>query len=109
MTSASWFSWILNQSLVFFHKYLPDVHYQGYSKFVQAIRLCSQKRLYPREVQEIERLIGEFIEYVETEIYKFDIKRVHVWRPVLHQLLHVVRAIRMFGPMYLYAQWTIER
>ncbi|RPA76543.1 hypothetical protein BJ508DRAFT_213576, partial [Ascobolus immersus RN42] len=109
MKSASWFSWILHQSLVYFYTYLPHEHFVGYSKFVQAMRLCCRRRLYPHEVRSLDRLINEFVDYVERDIYKLDMKRLHVWKPVLHQLLHVVKFIRLFGPMSLYAQWTIER
>lgn len=109
MTSASWMSWILNQSLVYFYTRLPPNHFEGYSKFVEIIRLSSQRRMYHHEVNRLETLIDEFLEYIEEEIYKYDIKRLKVWRPVLHQLRHVPDSIRRFGPMYLYSQWTIER
>ncbi|RPA70793.1 hypothetical protein BJ508DRAFT_194227, partial [Ascobolus immersus RN42] len=73
------------------------------------VRLCCRRRLYPHQVDRIEVLIEEFIDYFEEKLYKYDTKRIYLWRPVVHQLLHIVYFIRLFGPMYLYSQWTIER
>lgn len=109
MSSASWFSWTLNQSLVYFYDRLPPRHFAGYSNFVQIVRLSGQRRLYHHEIDQIDTLVRKFITYFENEIYKFDIKRIHVWRPVVHQLMHITEAIRNFGPMSSYSQWTIER
>ncbi|RPA70713.1 hypothetical protein BJ508DRAFT_219076, partial [Ascobolus immersus RN42] len=109
MTSASWFNWILHESLVFFADLLPPVHYEGYSKFVRAIQICCQNRITLADIDLLETLIVEFLDYIEEHVYQYDIKRIQVWRPVLHQFLHVPGIIRLLGPMKNYSQWTCER
>ncbi|RPA77062.1 hypothetical protein BJ508DRAFT_213159, partial [Ascobolus immersus RN42] len=109
MTSSSWFNWIFHQSLVFFSAALPDVHFRGYCKFVQAMRICRQKRIAREDLDRLETLIDEFLDYLEEHIYKADIRRIQVWRPVFHQLRHVPDTIRFLGPMSGYSQWTVER
>ncbi|RPA70695.1 hypothetical protein BJ508DRAFT_219102, partial [Ascobolus immersus RN42] len=110
MKAVSWFSWVLQQSPVFLYGLLPDNHYRGYLCFVKAARLCAYGwDITDDDVDEIDRLITEFLEYYETHIYKLRWKRLSACRPVIHQLKHVAQTIRILGPMSGYTQFPIER
>ncbi|RPA76541.1 hypothetical protein BJ508DRAFT_199973, partial [Ascobolus immersus RN42] len=107
--AANWQRFVYLQSPIYFKKYLPEYHYDQWMNLVQAMRLSTYKVIDEAEVDEIEERFLQFVEYYEREFYCYDLDRVHACQPVIHQLRHIADAIRFAGPLYVYAQWSMER
>lgn len=117
MKADDWFSWLLQQSPVYLSKFLPDEHYSGYMKFVHIAELLCygvETKTFGRslglgDMETLDALVTEFLDYYENEIYRRAWKRVSACRVLVHQLSHVVETIRRLGPMGNYTQFPIER
>lgn len=110
MKADAWFSWLLQQSPIYFSKYLPAEHFNGYMSFVRAAELMAYGRaLSEEDIDEIDGLIRTFLTYYEEKLYRRRWKRISVCLPVIHQLSHVAETIRRLGPMGNYTQFPIER
>ncbi|RPA71322.1 hypothetical protein BJ508DRAFT_218163, partial [Ascobolus immersus RN42] len=109
MKAANWERFVFHQSPIYFRGLLPKAHYNAWMNMVEGMRLATRRSLTFEEVDEIRERFFQFVAYYEKTFYRYDINRVSACLPTIHQLRHVHEAILACGPMYAYAQWSMER
>ncbi|RPA71707.1 hypothetical protein BJ508DRAFT_335767 [Ascobolus immersus RN42] len=110
MKAANWFSWAIQQCLVYLRTGLnTQEEYDVMKKVVFAVELASRRTLTFEEVDVMERLFEDFLEYFELEIYRCEFDRIGYAKPTYHQVAkHAGQGIRMCGPMPGYWQFKME-
>ncbi|RPA74662.1 hypothetical protein BJ508DRAFT_215155, partial [Ascobolus immersus RN42] len=109
MKAANWKRFVFHQSPIYFRKYLPKEHYDAWMNLVDGIRLATRRTLDLDEVDQVRERFFQFVDYYERTFYRYDADRVSACLPTIHQLRHVHEAILICGPMFVYAQWSMER
>ncbi|KDQ10948.1 hypothetical protein BOTBODRAFT_115068 [Botryobasidium botryosum FD-172 SS1] len=94
-----------------FYGVLRQKHWIHFCKLVQVVRITHQRRIRRVELVRAQKLITEFINEYEGELYyQRRPERIHFCRPSLHNFgAHVIPEISRVGPGYVATQWTIER
>lgn len=109
MKAANWYTWAVQQALVYLRTALNTAEeYEILKKVMLAVELASRRVITWSEVDELEVLLNDFVEYFEINVYRRDYNRLHMCKPTYHQCGHVCTAIRMCGPMPVYWQFKME-
>lgn len=82
---------------------------KGWTKFVNACKLCLKMEITPDELNQIERLFSEFVVHYEKEYYQREIARLPATLISFHYLLHIAKSIRNTGPSWATWQYPMER
>ncbi|RPA74734.1 hypothetical protein BJ508DRAFT_332804 [Ascobolus immersus RN42] len=111
MKAANWYSWAIQQVLIYLHAELRTAdEYEFLKKVVFAVELASRRSLSWEEVDQLEILLRDVVDYVELNVYRCMDERLSICKPTFHQCRqHVVHGIRMCGPMPVYWQMNMEQ
>jgi hypothetical protein len=63
--AEEWANWITMYSLPLLKGRMPQKHYEGWSKFVKAVRLCQKLILTSQDIDDIRSLFQSFYCYYE--------------------------------------------
>ena len=66
---------------------------KGWTKFVNACKLCLKAEIAPNELNQIERLFSEFVTYYEKEYYQREIAQLPATLISFYYLLHIAKSI----------------
>ncbi|KAF7761992.1 hypothetical protein Agabi119p4_9984 [Agaricus bisporus var. burnettii] len=88
---------------------LPEPYYQNFCKLVRIIHLMSQRQILPNDLDEVQKLVVDFLNEYEEIYIDHKQSRIHFVRQCLHTLWHLAPETCRLGPPALYAQWTMER
>jgi hypothetical protein len=92
-----------------FRSYLPFDYWRHFCMLVRIVELCGQDEITAQELQECDDLIRQWCVQFEELYVKRDAARLHMVRPWIHTLLHIVNQTASKGPPAYYSQWTMER
>lgn len=111
MKAANWYSWAIQQALVYLRS--PTAlrtreEYEALKNVTIAVELASKRTLTWEEVDVLDQLIREFLEYFELRIYRYMWIRIKCCKPTYHGCSHIGQGIRMCGPMPAYWQFKME-
>ena len=76
---------------------------------VKAISLATDYSICATDIPRLRTMIVRFVTHYEDMYYQHKLARLPACRAVLHALLHVADCVEWLGPMWSYAQWTMER
>lgn len=102
-------NWVTIFSPIMLKDRLPDLHYKEWFSMTEAVTLIRRWDLSTDDIDTIENKIIQFVEYYESQIYRYQEDRVHVCRATIHYLLHISQCIRDCGPSGNYWQFPCER
>ncbi|KAH8920285.1 hypothetical protein BT69DRAFT_1223097, partial [Atractiella rhizophila] len=88
---------------------LPAPYFQHYVKIVHCMWVLRRHEITQDQLDEVEKLIVEFVEEFEREYYQHDSRRLHFCRISLHKLFHLCDQTRRVGPFIYITQRTLER
>jgi hypothetical protein len=107
--AEEWSSWICYYSPVLLYRRLPDELYQHYLKLVSAIELAIDYEITFDEVENMRKLIVEFVSQYEDFYYRYTSDRLPACVSTYHFLLHLADCILDCGPTWCYWQFPCER
>ncbi|KAF0333003.1 transposase domain-containing protein [Gigaspora margarita] len=87
--AEEWANWITLYSLPLLQNHLPIQFLNGWSKYVQAVKLCQKCVISNIDKIEIRKLFLEFYKHYERHYYKREEARLSTMKICLHYLLHV--------------------
>jgi hypothetical protein len=107
--SAEWKRWCHSLAPIYLLNRIPEKHYVALRRLTEAMALATMSEIALEDIPKIRRAIIDFIKHYEEEYYQYSYRRICVWKPVFHQLLHVIQFLIWVGPMIHYWQWFAER
>jgi hypothetical protein len=84
-------------------------YYEHWILFVEAVTISTDYNISRSDIERLRMLLAKFVVEYEEIYYRQDFARLRVCRATIHGLLHVADCVEMLGPMWSYAQWTLER
>ena len=100
--ASEWRSWLLFYSLPCLQNVLPEKYWKHWAKLVAVAQILSSNSISKKDLEEANTLI---IEYT-VEFQQIFGKQHMTYN--LHLLLHVIRSVRMFGPIQGYDAFSFE-
>ncbi len=91
------------------YKFLKYEFWQNYCKLVKALTILMQQEISQEDMALAEQLIIQFSEEFEKLYVERNPTRIHMVRPCIHAIIHLVLETLRFGPGSLYSQWAMER
>ncbi|TFK58852.1 hypothetical protein BDN72DRAFT_781498 [Pluteus cervinus] len=98
--------WALGPAV--FRPYLSDNHWQHFCKLVRGIRIVEQREIHHTQLQAAHTLLIEWVTEYEEMYYARDPDAIHLVRPCVHLVAHLVPETFRWGPLNLVAQWSLE-
>lgn len=90
-------------------KRLPAVYWEHYCKLVRGIQILLQDEITVDELYEAHNLLTVFSDDFETLYIQRLEYRMHLCRPCVHGLSHLVPEAMRIGPGGISSQWSMER
>ncbi|PKC54152.1 hypothetical protein RhiirA1_477878 [Rhizophagus irregularis] len=106
--AVEWANWIILFSLPLLKGRLPQSNLLGWSRFVEAVKLCIQPLIEFEELDLIRNLLIEFYNHYANS-YGVGGERLPAFLISFHYLLHVIDSIEDFGPCRGFWQFPMER
>lgn len=98
MKAANWHSWAIQHALVYLRTGLKTMEeYEMMKKVIFAIELSSRRVLTWEDVDLIDQLFGEFVEYFKLEVYRTLYARMKTLKPTLHQVCKYIHILGTDG------------
>ncbi|GET50952.1 transposase domain-containing protein [Rhizophagus irregularis DAOM 181602=DAOM 197198] len=106
--AVEWANWIILFSLPLLKGRLPQSNLLGWSRFVEAVKLCIQPLIEFEELDLIRNLLIEFYNHYANS-YGVGGERLLAFLISFHYLLHVIDSIEDFSPCRGFWQFPMER
>ncbi|CAB5203816.1 unnamed protein product [Rhizophagus irregularis] len=106
--AVEWANWIILFSLPLLKGRLPQSNLLGWSRFVEAVKLCIQPLIEFEELDLIRNLLIEFYNHYANS-YGVGGERLPAFLISFHYLLHVIDSIEDFSPCRGFWQFPMER
>ena len=106
--AAEWKAWVKVLSAVVLQECRPEPYYHEWINLAKAITLATDYSIWSVDVPRLCNMMVRFITHYEDLYYQRKQTRLPACRAVFHALLHVTDCVEWLGPMWSYAQWTIE-
>ena len=107
--AEEWCSFLLYYSPILLReRLLPDL-YTNYMKLVSAIEIAIDYEITHQDVENVKRLLREFVCGYERLYYRYSMRRLPACLSTFHLLLHVAESISDCGPTWAYWQFPCER
>ncbi len=95
-------------SLSVMDQWVPDHLLSGWLLFVKICLYSSAHNLSRRMLEDFEVVCKSFFRHFMSTYYKYEPKRLHLCRYVIHLILHLPRNVERSGPVSLLGQWSME-
>ncbi|KAI5789159.1 hypothetical protein EDC01DRAFT_593993, partial [Geopyxis carbonaria] len=109
LKAAEWRTVVRIAAPIFLRTLLPSDHYQAFIVLIEALNILESHKITDRDIETVEKNLTLFSEYYESTFYQRRWNNLRYCLPVFHQQAHVADFLRILGPMYAYAQWSMER
>ena len=107
--AAEWKAWVKAVSPVVLQGRLPEPYYREWVNLVRAIGRATAYSIRADDIPRLRIMLARFVRHYEELYYQHKLARLPACRSVFHALLHVADCVEWLGPMWPYAQWTMER
>ncbi|KAI5785899.1 hypothetical protein EDC01DRAFT_598981, partial [Geopyxis carbonaria] len=94
---------------IFLKSLLPKEDYDGFCLLIDTLDLLTSFHTNENDLAKVKRKLTLFSIYYEDRFYHRSYDRVRVCLPIFHQMIHIPDALKWTGPLYVYAQWCMER
>ena len=107
--AEEWCSFLLYYSPILLLDALPTELYKHYMKLVMAVEIAIDYEITHEEINEVKKLLSEFVSDYERLYYQYDKARLPLCLPTIHLLLHLGQSLENCGPAWAYWQYPCER